>query len=65
MAWKTAMDKGQVDDDLVEAFKALKTMEDKTKFINNVMLKNPNTNKWEVDSRHPVIKDLTWVRNDR
>ena len=35
---KAACEKGHVDEDLVEAFKKLKTMEEKTKFINNVIV---------------------------
>ena len=65
MAWKKAMESGKVDEELVAAFKNLKSEADKTKFINNVMVKNPKTGQWEVDEKHPIIKELTWVRDDQ
>ena len=29
------------------------------------MVKNAKTGLWEVDDKHPIIKELTWVRDDQ
>ena len=65
MAWKAACDRKLADDDLVEGVQCFEDYGGEDAIHKQRMLKNPSTGKWEVDEKHLVVKDLTWIRNDQ